>query len=51
MVLGEPLKRIQKYAKYGWSWAQAKKRQLIICFHSQTQTKESLFIFSLLNIF
>ena len=39
MILGEPLKRIQKYAKYGWSWAQAKKRQLIICFHSQTQTK------------
>ena len=24
MILGEPLKRIQKCAKYGRSWAQAK---------------------------
>ena len=28
MVLGEPLKRIQKYAKYGWIWAQAKKTSI-----------------------
>ena len=28
MVLGEPLKRIQKYAKYGWSWVQTKKTSI-----------------------
>ena len=28
MILGEPLKQIQKCTKYGWSWAQAKKTSI-----------------------
>ena len=28
MILGEPLKRTQKCAKYGWSWAHAKKTSI-----------------------
>ena len=36
----EPLKRIQKCAKYGWSWAQAKTIDYFLPLSNPDQTSE-----------